>query len=39
MVQAESYDAAAMFVNHPHFMPFPGDAVEIRECLPIPQVN
>jgi transcription antitermination factor NusG len=37
VVQAESHDAAAaMFVNHPHFMVFPGDAVEIMECLPIP---
>lgn len=40
VVQAESYDAAAaMFVNHPHFTLFPGDAVEIMECLPIPQAN
>jgi hypothetical protein len=37
VVRAESHDAAArMFENHPHFAIFPGDAVEIMECLPIP---
>ena len=37
IVQAESHEAAArMFENHPHFTIFPGDAVEIMECLPIP---
>jgi hypothetical protein len=37
MVQAESHEAAArMFENHPHFTIFPGDSVEIMECLPIP---
>lgn len=37
IVQAESHEAAAkLFVNHPHFTIFPGDAVEIMECLPIP---
>jgi hypothetical protein len=37
IVQAESHDAAArMFENHPHFSIFPGDSVEIMECLPIP---
>jgi hypothetical protein len=37
IVQAESHDAAArMFENHPHFAMFPGDSVEIMECLPIP---
>jgi hypothetical protein len=37
VVKAESYEEAAkMFVNHPHFTIFPGDAVEIMECLPIP---
>ncbi len=37
VVQAESHEAAArMFENHPHFMIFPGDSVEIMECLPIP---
>jgi hypothetical protein len=37
VVQAESHEAAArMFENHPHFKIFPGEAVEIMECLPIP---
>jgi hypothetical protein len=37
VVQAESHEAAAgMFKNHPHFTIFPGDSVEIMECLPIP---
>ena len=37
VVKAESHEAAAkMFENHPHFAIFPGDAVEIMECLPIP---
>lgn len=37
MVQAESQDeAAALFLNHPHFMIFPGDAVEVMECRPMP---
>jgi hypothetical protein len=37
IVQAESHEAAArMFENHPHFAIFPGDSVEIMECLPFP---
>ena len=37
IVQAESHAAAAkMFEGHPHFTIFPGDSVEIMECLPIP---
>ncbi|MGH8259351.1 MAG: hypothetical protein ACREUG_06630 [Steroidobacteraceae bacterium] len=37
IVEAESHEAAArLFENHPHFAIFPGDAVEIMECLPIP---
>lgn len=37
VVQAESHEAAArLFKNHPHFTNFPGEAVEIMECLPIP---
>ena len=37
VVKAESYDAAAkLFLNHPHFAIFPGDSVEVMECLPIP---
>jgi hypothetical protein len=37
IVEAESHEAAArMFADHPHFAIFPGDSVEIMECLPIP---
>jgi hypothetical protein len=37
IVQSESHEAAArLFENHPHFTIFPGDGVEIMECLPIP---
>ena len=37
VIQAESHEAAAkMFEKHPHFSIFPGDSVEIMECLPIP---
>lgn len=37
IVRAESHEAAAkLFENHPHFTIFPGDCVEIMECLPIP---
>jgi hypothetical protein len=37
IVQAESHeDAAQLFENHPHFSIFPGDGVEIMECLPVP---
>ena len=37
IVSAESHEEAAkLFVNHPHFTVLPGDAVEIMECLPIP---
>jgi len=39
IIQAESHEAAArLFENHPHFMIFPGDAVEIMECLPMPKM-
>ena len=39
IVQAESHAAAAkLFENHPHFTIFPGDSVEIMECLPLPQL-
>ena len=38
VVQAESQDAAAkMFEKHPHFMLFPGEAVDVMECLPMPE--
>ncbi len=37
VVRAESHEAAArMFEGHPHFTIFPGESVEIMECLPIP---
>ena len=37
IVEAESHEAAAkLFENHPHFTVFPGDSVEIMECLPVP---
>jgi len=37
IVQAQSHEAAAkLFLNHPHFMLFPGDSVEVMECLSIP---
>lgn len=37
VVAAESHDAAArLFENHPHFAIFPGEAVEVMECLPVP---
>jgi hypothetical protein len=37
IVRADSHEAAAsLFVNHPHFAIFPGDAVEIMPVLPIP---
>ena len=37
IVQAESHEAAArLFESHPHFTIFPGDSVEIMECLPLP---
>jgi hypothetical protein len=38
ILHAESHQAASeMFLKHPHFVLFPGAAVEIMECLPIPQ--
>lgn len=37
IVRAESHEAAAkLFDGHPHFTIFPGDSVEIMECLPLP---
>ncbi len=37
IVEAESHDdAARLFEGHPHFSIFPGEAVEIMECLPLP---
>ena len=37
VIKAESHEEAAkLFEKHPHFSMFPGEAVEIMECLPIP---
>lgn len=37
IVLAETHEAAAaLFVKHPHFTLFPGDGVEVMECLPLP---
>jgi hypothetical protein len=37
VVSAESQEAAArLFEGHPHFSIFPGEAVEVMECLPVP---
>jgi hypothetical protein len=37
IVRAESHEAAAaLFLDHPHFSIFPGDAVEVMEVLAIP---
>ena len=37
IVEAESHEAAAkLFQGHPHFTMFPGNGVEIMECLPVP---
>jgi hypothetical protein len=37
IVRAESHEVAAkLFEGHPHYTVFPGDAVEVMECLPIP---
>ncbi|MBX3621342.1 MAG: hypothetical protein KF891_15335 [Rhizobacter sp.] len=37
LVRAESHEAAArLFEGHPHFTLFPGEGVEIMECLPTP---
>jgi hypothetical protein len=38
LVEAENHEAAAkMFLKHPHFSIFPGENVEIMECLAIPK--
>lgn len=40
IVEAVTHEAAAeMFREHPHFALFPGDSVEIIECLPLPGAN
>src|SRR5262245_41828684 len=39
VIEAESHEAAArLFANHPHFSMFPGQSVEIMECLPMPKM-
>lgn len=38
VVRAESPEAAAkLFEGHPHFTIFPGESIEVVECLPMPQ--
>ncbi len=40
IIEAPDHEAAAkLFLNHPHFTIFPGDAVEIMECLPMPEMR
>jgi hypothetical protein len=37
IVRADSHEAAAkLFADHPHFTMFPGEAIEVMECLQIP---
>jgi len=37
VVRADSHEAAArLFENHPHYMIFPGESVEVMPVLPIP---
>ena len=37
IVAAESQEEAArLFLDHPHFTIFPGEGVEVMECLPVP---
>jgi hypothetical protein len=37
VVRADSHEAAAkLFDKHPHFVIFPGDAVEVMPVMPIP---
>lgn len=37
LVRANSHEEAAkLFLEHPHFAIFPGAAVDIMECLPMP---
>lgn len=40
VVKANSQEEAAkLFENHPHFTIFPGDRVEVMECLPMPKME
>jgi hypothetical protein len=37
VVRVDSHEAAArLFEQHPHFTIFPGDGIEVMECLPLP---
>ncbi len=37
VVQAKSHaEAAKLFKDHPHFTIFPGESIEVMECLSIP---
>ena len=39
IIRAESHEAAAkIFRTHPHFTFFPGESVEVMECLPLPKM-
>lgn len=39
LVEAESKEEAAkLFLNHPHYMNFPGEYIDIMECLPMPKM-
>lgn len=39
IVEAETHEQAAkLFMNHPHFEIFPGDSIEVMECLPLPSM-
>ena len=39
-LHAESHKAAAkLFENHPSFAIFPGDGVQVMECMPIPTLS
>lgn len=40
IVKAESQEEAAkLFIDHPHFTIFPGDRIEVMECLPMPTME
>ncbi|MEZ5594986.1 MAG: hypothetical protein R3E84_01120 [Pseudomonadales bacterium] len=37
LFEADSHEeAAALFIDHPHFAIFPGEAVEVMPVLPVP---
>lgn len=39
IVEAETHEEAAkLFLNHPHFEIFPGEGIEIMECLSLPKM-